>query len=84
MCTEPQCLVPIIATKAEHVVLIGDHKQLKPVVMCKEAASLGMGTSLFERYAMLQPSKTIKFTMLTEQYRMVCYHFVSFNSLSKL
>ncbi|XP_053391000.1 helicase with zinc finger domain 2-like isoform X2 [Mercenaria mercenaria] len=67
MCTEPQCLVPIIATKAEQVVLIGDHKQLKPIIMCKEASLLGLETSLFERYA---NCKHVAFTMLEEQYRM--------------
>ncbi|XP_062574961.1 helicase with zinc finger domain 2-like isoform X5 [Saccostrea cucullata] len=51
MCTEPETLAPIIATKAEQVVLIGDHKQLQPVVLCSEAASLGLEKSLFERYA---------------------------------
>ncbi|XP_053394348.1 helicase with zinc finger domain 2-like [Mercenaria mercenaria] len=70
MCPEPQCLVPIIATKAEQVVLIGDHKQLRPIVMCKEAASLGLETSLFERYAMTKSSKNVRFTMLEHQYRM--------------
>lgn len=71
MCPEPQCLVPIIATKAEQVVLIGDHHQLRPIVMCKEAASLGLETSLFERYAKTRLSKNVRFTMLEDQYRMV-------------
>ena len=48
MCPEPQCLVPIIATKAEQVVLIGDHKQLRPIILCKQAGELGLNTSLFE------------------------------------
>lgn len=71
MCPEPQCLVPIIATKAEQVVLIGDHKQLRPIIMCKEAGLLGLDTSLFERYAMTKCSQNVKLTMLEEQYRMV-------------
>lgn len=71
MCPEPQCLVPIIATKAEQVVLIGDHKQLRPIIMCKEAAQLGLETSLFERYATTNTSRNVQFTMLQEQYRMV-------------
>lgn len=72
MCPEPQCLVPIIATKAEQVVLIGDHKQLRPIIMSKEAAVLGLETSLFERYAKTseRDAHNIKFTMLEEQYRM--------------
>jgi len=69
MCPEPQCLVPIIATKAEQVVLIGDHKQLRPIIMCKEAARLGLEVSLFERYALT--TSTVEFTMLDQQYRMV-------------
>lgn len=36
MCTEPETLAPIISSKAEQVVLIGDHKQLQPVVLCSE------------------------------------------------
>ncbi|XP_053403181.1 helicase with zinc finger domain 2-like [Mercenaria mercenaria] len=72
MCPEPQCLVPIIATKAEQVVLIGDHKQLRPIIMCKEAGLLGLETSLFERYAVTNTKhiNNVKFTMLEEQYRM--------------
>lgn len=71
MCPEPQCLVPIIATKAKQVVLIGDHLQLKPIIMCREASELGLNTSLFERYALTNSSKNVQFTMLEEQYRMV-------------
>ncbi|XP_060554261.1 helicase with zinc finger domain 2-like, partial [Ruditapes philippinarum] len=72
MCTEPQCLVPIIATKAEQVVLIGDHKQLRPIIMCREAGLLGMEMSLFERYAVTNTKQfnNVKFTMLEQQYRM--------------
>ena len=68
MCPEPQCLVPIIATKADQVVLIGDHKQLRPIIMCKEAAELGLDRSLFERYVSRENDM---FTMLVQQYRMV-------------
>ncbi|XP_052774255.1 helicase with zinc finger domain 2-like isoform X2 [Mya arenaria] len=70
MCPEPQCLVPVIATKAEQVVLIGDHKQLRPIIMCREAGELGLATSLFERYATTSNAKNVQFTMLNEQYRM--------------
>ncbi|XP_046355461.2 helicase with zinc finger domain 2-like [Haliotis rufescens] len=51
MSTEPQTMVPIIATEAKQVVLMGDHKQLRPIVQCREAADLGLTQSLFERYA---------------------------------
>lgn len=79
MCPEPQCLVPIIATNAKQVVLIGDHLQLKPITMCREASKLGLNTSLFERYALTKSSKNVQFTMLDEQYRMVslCVHFTN-------
>ncbi|CAC5384453.1 unnamed protein product [Mytilus coruscus] len=63
MCTEPESMAAIIATRAEQVVLIGDHKQLRPIVMSIDAAKLGLDKSLFERYAK-------KATLLTSQYRM--------------
>ncbi|XP_045159242.2 helicase with zinc finger domain 2-like isoform X2 [Mercenaria mercenaria] len=88
MCQEPQCLGPIIANKVEQVVLIGDHKQLKPIIMCKRAANLGLDMSLFERYASRFENnfpppqnfhqsvltwKGVKFIRLTDQYRMDPY-----------
>ncbi|XP_033737975.1 LOW QUALITY PROTEIN: helicase with zinc finger domain 2-like [Pecten maximus] len=63
MCTEPESLATIITTKAEQVVLIGDHKQLRPVVMCQHAARLGLERSLFERFS-------DKAVLLSTQYRM--------------
>ena len=71
MCQEPHCLVPIIATKAKQVVLIGDHKQLRPIIISKEAAELGLETSLFERYGNNHSSTNMAFVMLNTQYRMV-------------
>jgi superfamily I DNA and/or RNA helicase len=68
MCTEPECLAAIIATQAKQVVLIGDHQQLRPVVLCQEAAELGLLKSLFERYA---KSTESVLTFLRHQYRMV-------------
>lgn len=67
MCTDPETLVPMIGTQATQVVLIGDHKQLRPVVKCRMAAELGLEKSLFERYA--EMDKYI--VMLCLQYRMV-------------
>lgn len=64
MCTEPETLAPIIATKADQVVLIGDHKQLQPIILCSEASDLGLSKSLFERYANSA-------VFLDTQYRMV-------------
>ncbi|XP_060080727.1 helicase with zinc finger domain 2-like [Ylistrum balloti] len=67
MCTEPETMVPIIATRAKQVVLIGDHKQLQPVIQSKPAKALGLVNSLFERYA---TERTRYLTMLNQQYRM--------------
>ncbi|NXW54855.1 HELZ2 Helicase, partial [Eurystomus gularis] len=51
MATEPETLIPLVShRKAEKVVLLGDHKQLRPVVNHDFCKSLGMETSLFERY----------------------------------
>ncbi|XP_062578568.1 helicase with zinc finger domain 2-like [Saccostrea cucullata] len=69
MCTEPECVATIVATHAKQVVLIGDHKQLRPVILCEEAAELGLQKSLFERYAESEKSDKV-LTFLTNQYRM--------------
>ncbi|XP_061168139.1 helicase with zinc finger domain 2-like [Saccostrea echinata] len=63
MCTEPESVAAVIATKAKQVVLIGDHKQLRPVLKSSHAAELGLEKSLFERYSE-------RATMLRIQYRM--------------
>ncbi|CAC5384457.1 unnamed protein product [Mytilus coruscus] len=63
MCTEPESMAAIIATRAKQVVLIGDHKQLRPIVKSSDAAKLGLEKSLFERYAK-------EATLLNSQYRM--------------
>ena len=65
MCLEPETLIPIVSSgSVQQVVLIGDHRQLQPIVKNRVAKSLGLSTSMFERYA----SRAI---MLQEQYRMV-------------
>eukprot|EP01017_Pseudomicrothorax_dubius_P007157 TRINITY_DN12173_c0_g1_i2.p1 TRINITY_DN12173_c0_g1~~TRINITY_DN12173_c0_g1_i2.p1 ORF type:complete len:460 (-),score=76.34 TRINITY_DN12173_c0_g1_i2:283-1662(-) len=46
--TEPMCL-QTFSDGAEKVILIGDTKQLGPVVKCREAELSGLGTSLFDR-----------------------------------
>ncbi|XP_050774201.1 helicase with zinc finger domain 2 isoform X2 [Gopherus flavomarginatus] len=64
MSTEPETLIPLVSYKmAEKVVLLGDHKQLRPVVHNDFCKSLGMETSLFERYQ-------DQAQMLDTQYRM--------------
>lgn len=50
--TEPECLIPI-AMGAKQVVMVGDHCQLGPVIMCKKAANAGLSQSLFERFIKL-------------------------------
>ena len=66
MCTEPETLLPMILSKK--IILVGDHKQLQPVVISKVAESLGLKISMFQR---LIEDKKMSHTMLTEQYRMV-------------
>ena len=63
--TEPEMLLPMVLG-AKQVVLVGDHCQLGPVVMCKRAARAGLGQSLFERLIVLG-RKPIR---LQVQYRM--------------
>lgn len=38
--TEPECMVPVVLG-AKQLILVGDHCQLGPVVMCKPAAKAG-------------------------------------------
>ncbi|WWC89106.1 uncharacterized protein L201_004024 [Kwoniella dendrophila CBS 6074] len=66
MATEPLSLVPL--TKgSSHVAIIGDHKQLPPVIVSPEAHAGGLATSLFER---LIHEGNIPSIMLDTQYRM--------------
>ncbi|KFO37510.1 Peroxisomal proliferator-activated receptor A-interacting complex 285 kDa protein [Fukomys damarensis] len=51
MTTEPETLIPLVHfSGAKKVVLLGDHKQLRPVVKNEHLRNLGMDKSLFERY----------------------------------
>ena len=43
MCIEPETLLPMILAKK--IILVGDHKQLQPVVLNKTAESLGLKIS---------------------------------------
>lgn len=63
--TEPECMVPVVLG-AKQVILVGDHCQLGPVVMCKKASRAGLSQSLFERLVVLG----IRPFRLTVQYRM--------------
>ena len=64
MCLEPESLVPITSSRARQVVLIGDHKQLQPIIQDRVAKTLGLGISMFERLSR-------RAMMLEIQYRMV-------------
>ncbi|KAK5620439.1 hypothetical protein CRENBAI_024152 [Crenichthys baileyi] len=68
MATEPQALIPLVCNKPQQVVLIGDHKQLQPIVKNQIVKKLGMGRSLFERYYTMLHENTA--VMLDTQYRM--------------
>ena len=71
MCMEPESLVPITGSRARQIVLIGDHKQLQPVVQDHVAKSLGLNLKLkfeFERHSK-------RAIMLRLQYRMVSMAF---------
>lgn len=70
MSTEPESMVPI--RLASNVVLIGDHNQLQPVIQNQEAKDMGLGISLFERYASVLDKQGKEPHLLQEQYRMVC------------
>lgn len=72
--TEPECLIPIVLG-AKQLVLVGDHCQLGPVVMCKKAAKAGLGQSLFERMVMLnlRPIR-LQASELTSQVHQLALH----------
>jgi len=63
--TEPECMIPSVLG-CRQLVLVGDHCQLGPVVMCKKAARAGLSQSLFERLVVLG----IRPIRLQVQYRM--------------
>ncbi|KAM5134766.1 3'-5' exoribonuclease HELZ2 [Mantella aurantiaca] len=51
MCTEPESLVPLVSHKSvQSIVLIGDHRQLRPVIKNDICKIFNMDHSLFERY----------------------------------
>lgn len=67
MAYEPECIAPL--QLCDHAVLLGDHKQLQPVIDYRPARENGLSTSLFQRYAEKFGSEYTK--TLTIQYRMV-------------
>ncbi|KAG7447300.1 P-loop containing nucleoside triphosphate hydrolase protein [Guyanagaster necrorhizus] len=66
MSTEPASLVPLMKG-SRHVALIGDHKQLPPVIVSRLGKSMKLDMSLFER---LIVEGMIPSIMLDIQYRM--------------
>ncbi|KAJ8700747.1 hypothetical protein PTI98_003744 [Pleurotus ostreatus] len=66
MSTEPAALIPLMKG-SRHVALIGDHKQLPPVITSRDAQAKGLGISLFER---LTKEGVVPSIMLDTQYRM--------------
>ena len=68
MCIEPETLLPMILSKK--IILVGDHKQLQPVVLSKTAECLGLKISMFQ-HLFEDQNMSNYCIMLTEQYRMV-------------
>jgi regulator of nonsense transcripts 1 len=62
---EPECLIPLVHG-AKQVVLVGDHCQMRPVIMCRRADGAGLARSLFERLVQLGENPI----RLDVQYRM--------------
>lgn len=65
---EMECWIPMLLSKK--VILAGDHCQLSPTVICKEADRQGLSTTLFDRLMQRQPSAHAYSALLTVQYRM--------------
>ena len=61
-----ESILPILHG-ANHVTLIGDQNQLRPVTFHRKASFLGINVSLFKRMIKILPQKINK---LTKQYRM--------------
>jgi superfamily I DNA and/or RNA helicase len=64
--TEPGCWLPLL--RGQRVVLAGDHCQLPPTVVSREAAEQGYGVSLMERLVARYGGAVTR--LLTVQYRM--------------
>ena len=62
--TQMDALIPIM--QASHVTLIGDQKQLGPVILTRQAKEMGFDQSMFERLL----KNGVPNTMLNTQYRM--------------
>ncbi len=63
---EPGCWIPLL--RSDRLVLAGDHCQLPPTIISREADEGGLGISLFERLVGMYGNKITR--RLTVQYRM--------------
>ena len=83
--TVPECLVPIIQHKTNQIILIGDHKQLSPVVSSSEAILAGFEISLFERLMQQREENRIilvKINLIIA--RNCCPHIILISNLPQL
>jgi len=64
--TELSTLVPLFGNGIKQACLIGDHRQLPPTVICRDAELEGLNVSLFDRLV----KRGVEVTMLETQYRM--------------
>ncbi|MDX5345993.1 MAG: AAA domain-containing protein [Hymenobacteraceae bacterium] len=71
---EPACWIPI--SRANRVILAGDHCQLPPTVKSLDAEKGGLGITLFEKCITRQPEVAV---MLRTQYRMH-QHIMNFSN----
>ena len=71
MCIEAETLCAMMASNASQVVLIGDHKQLQPIIQEKAAMEMGLIISMFERYAKDSLMLEIQYRMVRQLYRFV-------------
>ena len=74
MANEPECITSL--ELCDHIVLVGDHKQLQPVINYGPAREHGLSTSLFQRYAEKFVDQNVV-KKLTIQYRMVCWWYLT-------
>jgi hypothetical protein len=65
-CAEPSCWIPL--TRADRLVLAGDHCQLPPTIISQKAANQGFNLSLQERLVQLYGDNVSR--LLRVQYRM--------------
>ncbi|KAK3747583.1 hypothetical protein QZH41_015812, partial [Actinostola sp. cb2023] len=72
MCLDAELLVPLVLAgqRCDHMVLIGDPKQLVPVLHSKTAVKYGLGRSLFENLIEDHVGKKYECRLLRMQFRM--------------